>query len=36
MRNAVTRDLHSPKYHQRIIKLRKGKGSYNRKDKNND
>ena len=35
MRNLIAKDLKTPKYAMRIIKSRKGKGSYNRKKKNN-
>jgi hypothetical protein len=31
MANLVAKDLRSPKYRLRVIKARKGKGSYNRK-----
>tara|TARA_B100001996_G_C18602005_1_gene570208 strand:+ start:583 stop:699 length:117 start_codon:yes stop_codon:yes gene_type:complete len=30
-RNVIAKDLFSKKYHKRIIKPKKGKGSYNRK-----
>lgn len=33
-RDPIARDLHTPKYHQRVIKPKKGKGAFKRKDKN--
>ena len=34
--NPVAKDLRSPKYAMRVIKARKGKGSYNRKERNDN
>lgn len=31
--NPVARDVRSPKYRMRVVKYRKGKGSYKRHDK---
>tara|TARA_Y100000816_G_C26093526_1_gene578244 strand:- start:1196 stop:1312 length:117 start_codon:yes stop_codon:yes gene_type:complete len=30
-RNKIAKDLFSKKYHKRVVKPKKGKGSYNRK-----
>ncbi len=32
-KNIIARDLRTPKYRSRIVKSRKGKGSYKRKKK---
>ena len=32
-KNIIARDLRTPKYRSRIVKPRKGKGSYKRKNK---
>ena len=33
-KNQIAKDLFTPKYKTRIVKPKKGKGSYNRKKKN--
>jgi len=33
-RNFIAKDLHSPKYKKRIVKPKKGKGSFKRKKNN--
>lgn len=33
MKNPVAKDVRSPKYRLRVVKARKGKGSYSRKEK---
>lgn len=35
MHNPVAKDVRTPKYRQRVVKPRKGKGSYSRKEKHN-
>jgi len=35
MKNPVAKDLHSPKYKMRVVKKKKGKGSYKREKKVN-
>jgi len=34
-RNPIAKDLYSPKYKKRVIKPKKGKGSFRRKKNNN-
>ena len=31
-RNKIAKDLHTKKYRKRVVKAKKGKGSYNRKE----
>jgi stalled ribosome alternative rescue factor ArfA len=36
MKNLVAKELKSAKFRQRIVRSKKGKGSYNRKEKHHD